>query len=105
MIKADWTSRTFSSNSTGTGPVNIRGVLTAEPAFDERNEPEFLPRRGKVLLASWFTHKGSTNNLWRKLVERLLSIVITTPGERVLSMPSLDNLSLIHSNSVDSRIS
>lgn len=74
------------------GPVDSRGVLAAEPAFDERHEPEFLPRRGNVLLAPWFSHKGVTNNLWQKFVQRALSLVISTPGQLTLQFCQTSNI-------------
>ena len=82
----------------GTGPVDARGVLNAEPAYDEGNEPEVLPRRGEVLLASWFTHKGGANRLWRKFVQRVLSIVISTPGELSLSRQACWTMHVINAD-------
>lgn len=43
--------------------------------------PEFQAKRGHRLLAPWIDHKGRTNQeFWERLVQRIISIVITTPG-------------------------
>ena len=53
----------------------------AEDREPEGNEPDLLPRRGDFLLAPWKNHKGKTNQkLWQDLVQRVMSIVISTPG-------------------------
>lgn len=58
----------------------------ARPASAAELKPKAKARpkeRGTQLLAPWLDHKGGLNEkLWRQLVNRLMSIVITSPGRQ-----------------------
>ena len=63
------------------GPVDNKGEPTFEASMSGSSDDVLLLRRGSILLAPWLNHKGGLNHrLWQGLVERIMSIVISTPG-------------------------
>lgn len=84
------------------GPVDGKGeAMSKQPGSDKEEEEKDRLRRGSVLLAPWLDHKGGLNlRLWQGLVQRVMSIVISTPGKvlyKVAMLVSRTPTSLKHS--------